>query len=208
MTAYSQTIRNTCRVWGPEPTEKWYSAACGTVSLVWGTDNWAYGTVGLPTVFTKGIAAGSTVISTKPNFNMTKGVADSVAPLSIISGKAVSKGISETVANTTTANWKMVKGITDSVANTTAVGKGILHAIYEIMPITESVSYGRTLYRRMYGSLVLDDAEEIYSMRDDYYRIYVGISNVVSWPRNTGYTSTVASALTWSQGAATSTSWV
>ena len=208
MTAYSKTITNSVRVWGPEPTEKWYSAACGTVSLVWGTDKWAYGTVGLPTVFTKGIVAGSTVISTKPNFNFTKGIADSVSPSSTITGKSIRKSIVDSLANTTTANFRMTKGITDSVANTTAVGKGMLHAIYENMPITGSVSYGRDLFRYIYETFGLTGTEAVYSMREDYYRTVGGISNVISWPRSTGYTSTVASALTWSQGAATSTSWV
>ena len=169
MTAYSKTITNSVRVWGPEPTEKWYSAACGTVSLVWGTDKWAYGTVGLPTVFTKGIVAGSTVISTKPNFNFTKGIADSVSPSSTITGKSIRKSIVDSLANTTTANFRMTKGITDSVANTTAVGKGMLHAIYESFSVTGSVSYGRTLYRYMYGALSLDNTDSVYSMREDYY---------------------------------------
>jgi len=205
---FTKGVKNTFTVFGPEPTEKWYSAACGTVSLVWGSDKWGYGTVGLPTVFTKGIAAGSTAILTEPSFRLTKGITDSVAPSSTIAGKNVSKGIADAVANTTTANRRMTKGITDSVPITTAVGKNMMHVVYDSTALTDYFIHGMSYSRRFYETFVFTSSQAVYSMREDYYRTVGGISNVVSWPSSAGFTNVVGVPLTWSQAAATSTSWV
>jgi hypothetical protein len=52
---YIKTITVAVNVFGPEPTEKWSTSSTTSLALVWGQDQWGYGTVGLLINFTKGI---------------------------------------------------------------------------------------------------------------------------------------------------------
>ena len=285
MTAFSSTIRNTVLVFGPEPTEKWaVTGTSGTTPLIWGTDKWAYGTVGLPTDFTKGI------FNSFPVTNMvgklfTKGIVDNTFTVSnTITGKNILKGIFNTSAINTDIYRRMIHLIEDATAITTTISRGMFISLYGDIPVTNVVGKGFTknivdntftvsngitgkyvlkgvfnsqevtnsvgknmmhfydnstvmttaigknvskgivddfalteeISRSMKYNLTLSYGNDvfmltnptIYQMRDGYYVTNGGISNVVSWPRATIYTSTTRGPLTWSNSTATTTTWV
>lgn len=210
MTAFSSTIRNTVLVFGPEPTEKWaVTGTSGTTPLIWGTDKWAYGTVGLPTDFTKGIF-NSQEITNVVGKGFSKGIVDNTFTVSnAITGKDVLKGVFNSQEVTNSVGKNMMHFYDNATVMTTAVGKDMFISVYGDLPLIEDISRNLSWNKTLSSSFIISSTiPAIYSLRDGYYLTNGGISNVVSWPRATIYTSTTRGPLTWSNITATTTTWV
>jgi len=208
---YLKNIKNTLLVFGISPTEKWDDGSTGgTVPMVWGVDNWAYGTVDVSKNFTKGIFDDS-IITGMVGKVVSKGIVDNTFTISNgITGKNIGKGVFNSQEVTNTIGKDMMHFYDNSTVMTTAVGKDVSKGIFESFPITNIISTGWDYVRIFSGidNLNLNTTEYVYAMRDNYYITNGGISNVVSWPRATIYTSTTRGPLTWSNSTATTTTWV
>jgi len=204
LTAFIKTITNSLRVFGPEPTEKWASAACAA-ALLWGSDYWAYGTVGLEVIFTKGFS--NSLGSTSDVYRgVTKRIDNAQASTSTI-GLYVVKGIYEAVANTTAVGKNLTHYYDNAVANTTAVGKDLWHYYDNSQEVTNTVSTINFQYRTFSNTVTVDSTLGAYRKRDNYDVIYGGVSNVVNYPRPTSFTTGSAASTSWTTGATTSTTW-
>ena len=208
---YLRNIKNTLLVFGISPTEKWDDGSTGgTVPMVWGVDNWAYGTVDVSKNFTKGIFDDS-IITGMVGKVVSKGIVDNTFTISNgITGKDIGKGVFNSQEVTNTIGKDMMHFYDNSTVMTTAVGKDVSKGIFESFPITNIISTGWDYVRIFSGidNLNLNTTEYVYAMRDNYYITNGGISNVVSWPRATIYTSTTRGPLTWSNSTTTTTTWV
>jgi len=204
---YTKTITNTVRVWGPEPTEKWSSATVGSVRMIWGTDKWAYGTVGLETLFGKAITAGTVTILGRSEINVGKWVSGSITPTSTV-GFAVQKAIPNTLTVTTTVGKMASVYTTNTVANTSTIAN-LFQKFYDNSVLIDSV-FSNTLsgIRETYNTLSLSSGVAVYLTRQGYSIEVGGISNAVNWPRSTGFTKQSPRTTTWTEPTATSTVWV
>jgi len=204
--AYTKTIANGLRVFGPEPTEKWAATGTsGTTPMVWGSDKWGYGTVGLPIYFAKGIADSLTLDSTIQRI-FYRFIIDSVSIDSAI-GKAFSKGVPNSFPVTGTVGKGISKGIFESVANTTAIGKEIGKYYDNSLPISTTIDRGATYYLSITDSFGMTTGQSIYKMVQSYTVTYGGISNIVDWSRPTSFTKGSSPTTSWATATKPSTTW-
>lgn len=204
MANYTKTITNSIRVSGPEPTEKWSSGACAA-AMVWGSNNWLYGTVGLETVYTKGLA-NSVTLGGESYRKFTKTLPDTIATTSVV-GKYATKFITNSVANTTTIGKNILHYYTNTVANTSAVGKDLTHYYVNTQEITGTIAPNMSWNRSFSNTISADIGMAVYKYRGGYEVVYGGETNVVNYPRGTSFTAVSKSALTWSAVTVSAITW-
>ena len=174
MTAFSTTVRNSFAIFGPEPTEKWSTTSTTAVAIIWGSDKWAYGTVGLPIAFYKGIPNSNAVTNTVI-IQPTKWLANSQI-ITNAGGVIYTKGIPNTQTITNAGGVKFYKGIpnTQTITNTGGViyTKGIPNAYtladtingitfykYIDVPMPMTANISRAFSMTIYNSMLLYGAQ-------------------------------------------------
>jgi hypothetical protein len=205
---FIKTITNSVRVFGPEQTEKWSSAAVGSFRMIWGTDYWAYGTGGLEQLFTKGITAGAVTLLGRSELNVGKWILNNFTPSSTIAFRGVLKGIANSQVVTTTIGLDASKGVTNTAAITTAVGKDISRFYDNSMSLSDLYSNNLSGSRTLSESLYSTTSVAVYLFRDNYYVTKGGITNAVSWPRASAFSRQTVTSTVWGAVASTSTVWV
>ena len=206
MADYSKTIANTLSVFGPEPTEKWASATTDTSPMIWGTDNWAYGTSDLPIAFTKGIfnsVLSDSMIALRHYRFLTNAIT-----LTDDLGKNLSKLVSTPVPSTSTVGKGLLKLVSTPVPSTSSVGKNLRHLIEVDVPVDTNPIRNMKWNIAYSNATTVDNTTGVYRMRDAYFSTIDGISNVVSWPKASVYTAACATVSSWTTGGLTTTVWV
>lgn len=207
MADYSKTFTMSLNIWGPEQTEKWSSATVGSFRMIWGTDNWAYGTGGLEQLVTKGIDAGSFSLLGRSELNVGKWVSGSFTPSSTI-GLAVGKNLSNAQAITTTVGKLASVFTTNSAGITTTVGNDLQKFYDNTFSLTDIFENNLSGIRTMTAGPIFTTTIEAYLSRQSYTIEVGGISNAVNWPRSTAFSRVAANSTTWTDATATSTVWV
>lgn len=183
MTAYTKTIANNVRFFGIEPTEKWATYATSTSNLsqmVWGTDYWAFGTVGMSYVWTQAASATTGLTATITN---TLGLGSAVY-------KVFRKGLPNTFSASNTVGKGFSKYVSNSQIFTSTVGftSKFNRTISDDITITDSISRDAS-YNILYGNdLAVVTSQDVFLKRDNYTVIVGGKSNVTEWPRSSSWT--------------------
>lgn len=205
MADYVKTISVSLRVFGPEPTEKFRSAAASD-TLVWGSDYWGYGTVGLEVVFGKGISNSFSVTNTVAN-QFQKYVPNTLTVSGSFTGLDFYKGIAESAVLTSSVGKDIAHYYTNSVGISTTVGLDFYKAIYNSLEITTTVSPFMSWSRTISESFSLSSTIDVYEKRGIYDRIYGGVSSVVAWPRASVYTQSASPSDSFTRQTPTTTTW-
>ena len=203
MAAYTKTITVSVRVFGPEPTEKWASAATSSQGLIWGTNYWAYGTVGLPVVFYKGISNSISPTNTVGK-NIYKLYGNSIDSTSVV-GKNISHYYSNSVENTSAIGKNISRYYTNSVANTSSVGKNIFKVIYDTVATDSLISHD--IIRWLANTVYTSTEPLVYKYRTGYSVTYGGKVEVGTWPRPTSLASSSDPTTNWTAATVSSTTW-
>lgn len=205
MADYTKTITVAVNVFGPEPTEKWSTSSTTSLALIWGQDQWGYGTVGLPINFTKGIFNS---VSSDSNIARRFYVfpANSMAMTSAV-GKGISHYYTNAVANTSAVGKNVAKYVISTFPVTTTIARYISKGIFETQTMAEAVVLNTTVYRAFYNTMACTTDPSIYKYRDGYSVTYGGQAEIGLWPRGSSYTISVGTTTSWSAGSAASTTW-
>lgn len=204
MANFTKTITNSIRISGPEPTEKWSSGTCAA-AMVWGTNYWLYGTVGIETVYTKGLS-NSLTLSGESYRYFTKRTLNAIDSTSVV-GKYATKSITNTVENTSTIGKLIQHYYTNTVANTSAIGKDLTHYYANTQEIASTISPNMSWNRSFDNSISVSIGMAIYKYRSGYEVIYGGQGDVVNYPRGSSYTTAVNTGTTWASVTISSITW-
>lgn len=195
------------RVFGPEQTEKWSSAAVGSFRMIWGSDYWAYGTGGLEQRFSKGISAGAVTLLGRSELNVGKWISDNFTASSTLAFRVL-KGVANSQVVTTTVGRDVLKGLTNTTEITTTVGKDMMRFYDNSLSMSAIYSNNLSGSRSFSASIYGTSSISVYLFRDNYYVTKGGISNIVSWPRAAAFSRQSATSTVWGKAGLTSTTWV
>ena len=173
--------------------------------MIWGSNYWLYGTVGLETVFTK-ILANNITPTGESYRNVTKLTLNSIDSTSVV-GKFATKSITNTVANTSTIGKLIQHYYANTIANTSAVGKHLTHYYANNQEVTGTISPNMVWNRSFDNSISVATEMAIYKYRSGYEVIYGGQGNVVNYPRGSSYTTATNTSTSWASTSISSTSW-